>query len=85
MSKKYRVKRYEQTCPACPSQWDIYTTEGEHIYARYRWGHLCVRLNPWHKDEKILYDKSIGEGLDGYLSTEELMKHTASVLDWSEV
>lgn len=66
-SNKYKVKHCIQTCSACPSQWDIYTDEGEYIYARYRWGRLTVTLNPWREDSKELCRKDIGDDLDGNL------------------
>ena len=73
------------TCSACPSQWDIYTDDGEYIYARYRWGRLTLTLNPWRENTEELYRKDIGDDFDGVMETTELMKLTASVLDWSEV
>lgn len=90
--KKYKVKSFKQTSSACPSQWDIfihdneYENQKEYIYARYRWGWLSVTLynekHPWG-DGKELVEKSIGDGLDGILETEELIKYTKHILDWS--
>lgn len=84
-TKKYKVKNCNQTCSACPSQWDIYTDDGEYIYARYRWGVLTLTLNPWRDSEQLLYKERHGDGLDGVMETAELMKHTKSVLDWSKL
>ena len=91
---EFIVKNYEQTCFACPSQWDIFIHDNEidnqeeYIYARYRWGHLSVTLYnddyPWDSGGKELLSKSIGDGLDGVLDTEELVKHTRHILDWSD-
>lgn len=85
MEKKYKVKSCKQTCSACPSQWDIYTEDGEYIYARYRWGRLTVTLNPWQDGSKVLYCEDIGDDLDGILDTIELVGHTKSILDWSKL
>lgn len=83
--ERYKVDRCIMTCSACPSQWDIYTDDGEYIYARYRWGRLTLTLNPWRENTEELYRKDIGDDFDGVMETTELMKLTASVLDWSEV
>lgn len=32
----------EQTCGACPSQWEGKLEDGRFVYARYRYGHLAV-------------------------------------------
>jgi hypothetical protein len=32
------LARVVQTCLACPSQWDAWTTDGQYLYLRYRWG-----------------------------------------------
>lgn len=90
---KYKVTKYEQTCYACPSQWDIFIHDDEYenreefIYARYRWGGLTVTLYnedyPWGSGGKTLVSKTIGGEFDGSLSISELIKHTKHVLDWS--
>lgn len=92
--KKLKVKNFEQTCYACPSQWDIfihedeYENQKEYIYARYRWGILSVTLyneeHPWGSGGKELVSKTIGGEMDGILDTEELIKHTKRILDWSK-
>lgn len=84
-TKKYKVKHCKMTCSACPSQWNIYTDEGEYIYARYRWGRLTITLNPWREGSKELYCEDIGDGLDGVMETTELVEYTKSVLDWSKL
>ena len=85
MKKKFIVKSCEKTCSACPSQWDIYTTDGQYIYARYRWGGLTLTLNMGEPNSQVIYSEGIGDGWDGVLSTSELKKHTRSVLDWSRI
>ncbi len=81
---RYKVKHCIQTCSACPSQWDIYTEDGEYIYARYRWGYLMLTLNPF-RGEKRLYTEQIGGNFDGVLDTLELVEHTRTILDWSRL
>ncbi len=83
MKKKFKIKSCVKTCSACPSQWDLYTTMGQYIYARYRWGGLTLTLNMGKPNSEVIYHKGIGDGWDGVLSTSELKKHTRSVLDWS--
>lgn len=84
-TKKYKVKHCIMTCSACPSQWDIYTDDDEYIYARYRWGRLTLTLNPYQGNSEELFRKGIGDGLDGVMETTELVEHTKSVLDWSNL
>lgn len=82
--ERYKVDQCIMTCSACPSQWDIYTNKDEYIYARYRWGVLTLTLYPMQHGIE-LYRKKIGDEFDGVMDTDELIKLTASVLDWSEV
>lgn len=89
---KYKVTNYNQTCCACPSQWDIQIHDNEednneeYIYARYRWGWLTVTLynedHPWGTGGKTLVNKSVGSDMDGCMTTDELIKHTRHILDW---
>lgn len=84
MKRKYKVKKCVKTCSACPSQWDIHTTDGEYIYARYRWGGLTLTLNFRQSDSVVIFSAGVGGCLDGDMSTDELKELTASILDWSE-
>lgn len=83
MSENLIVKSYKQTYGACPSQWDIWTTDGQYIYARYRWGKLTLILEVGTPESRILYTENIGDDWNGVLSTQELINHTSSVLDWN--
>ncbi|WP_171110616.1 MULTISPECIES: hypothetical protein [unclassified Streptomyces] len=40
------LARVVQTCHACPSQWDAWTTEGQYLYLRYRHGIGSVDAQP---------------------------------------
>lgn len=85
MKRKYKVKTCVQTCSACPSQWDIHTTKGKYIYARYRWGGLTLTLNFGKSNSIVIFSEGVGGCLDGCMTTDELKELTASILDWSEV
>lgn len=78
-----KIKTIEQTCFACPSQWDIMTEDGQYIYARFRWGYLSVKINPWTPNEKILFEWQDTDGLNGVMDSEELQQLTKNILDWS--
>lgn len=62
-----KIVKLKQTCSACPSQWDGEMDNGTYFYARYRWGILRVEVN-----HVVVLDKSLGDGLDGFLSTGDL-------------
>lgn len=79
MRKKLKVKHYEKTCMACPSQWNIFTEDGKYIYARYRWGHLSLTLN----DRETILSMDVGGELDGSMTTAELIGFTKDILDWN--
>jgi len=36
------LARVVRTCTACPSQWDAWTTSGQYLYLRYRFGRGTV-------------------------------------------
>lgn len=42
---KINIIDIQQTCSACPSQWDFVTDDNRIGYVRYRWGGLSVRLS----------------------------------------
>jgi len=67
-----RIKRasFEQTSPACPSQWEGETAEGEDLYVRYRYGNLRVDIGG-----ETAFSDSVGDGLDGTISWEEVVSH----------
>jgi hypothetical protein len=69
-----RVTSLEQTCYACPSQWEGETDNGDYVYIRYRWGHLTVSVN----GEQI-FATDHGNSLDGVLSYDELR----TLLPWN--
>lgn len=77
--EKYRIVKLEQTCGACPSQWDACTDDGIGIYIRYRWGYLSAYV--WETKE-YLYGEQIGDGLDGYLTTRGMIRRLSDILEF---
>jgi len=73
------ITRAVQTCMACPSQWNLWSDNGDYYYARYR--HGCGELRQYktehwyHKDEdEFIADIAEfyhGDPLDGMISLEE--------------
>ncbi len=81
------VKEIEQTCEACPSQWEGTTDDDRCIYFRYRWGFLSVRISsPGDKFKfagvrgKEILRKQLGDSYHGILSYEELVKATSEII-----
>jgi hypothetical protein len=85
-----RVIALEQTCTACPSQWEGGLEGGGYVYIRYRWGGLTVEVGPSEEEfwadftkVRLLKDIDHGDGFDGHLTTEEMRALCADVLDFS--
>lgn len=85
------VVALEQTCSACPSQWEGELEDGRSLYARYRGGGLSVGVgdgidaavsNSWSED--ALYFEHVGDGLDGYMDFDQLHAHLHGLLDFPE-
>ena len=74
-----KIKTYEMTCSACPSQWDIWTENDEYIYVRYRGGHFYARIGC-----ETFYSEEVGGFFSGVMGNEEMMIRLAGVLDFSE-
>ena len=73
----------------CPTTITGRTGDGMTVYARYRWGHLSVRVDS--RDPAPhggaggawIFEKQIDpEGLDGCMSYDELKQHTAEIVEW---
>lgn len=78
-----KVRNIEQTCVACPSQWEGNLIDGRMFYARYRWGVLSVELSKElttdvykaiGEDGELIYDEQLGDSYDGTLEQAELIK-----------
>ena len=67
------------TCFACPAQWEGRTADGRHVCVRYRYGALSVGfgadLNAAVEDSRN-NRQQLGDGLDGYLTGEEMFAAT---------
>lgn len=75
---------------ACPTIIVAETDDGCTIYARYRWGHLSVRVDP-RKDPPLggavgtwIFEKKIGGQYDGCLGFDTLVHHTKHLIIWPE-
>lgn len=85
-----KVTALKRTCLACPSQWEGTLEDGRAVYARYRHGELSIGLGN-DIDEAVrnassavaLYAEEIGDGLDGFMSFEELKVRLCGVLEFS--
>lgn len=83
------VTELRKTCDACPSQWEGKTSDNRQIYIRYRWGNLAVSVSEPNDTEiwaavegKYVYQKQVGDGLDGVMELDELKMYTAGVLEF---
>lgn len=85
------VVALEKTSTACPAQWEGMLEDGRALYARYRGGLLRVGIgknvegahtNSFPK--AALYCEHIGDGLDGFMSFEELRTHLYGLLEFPE-
>lgn len=70
------IKYLEQTCSACPSQWEGTFTDGSEAYIRYRHGWLSV-----DKDDESVFEARIGGNFDGYIELDEVLKITGITLE----
>lgn len=87
--KKIHVTSAQYECPMCPTIIKGETEDGCTVYARYRWGHLSVRVdsrNPAPHSgaagASIMERQLDPEGLDGWLDYEELRAITANLIIW---
>ena len=74
------LKKVIRTCPACPSQWDAWTTEGDYLYIRYRHGDLSVSKKGEPVWEHHIFEKQVGDDLDGLMMLPEVLNHTGMKL-----
>lgn len=78
------VVEVARTCQSCPSQWEGWTADGQHIYARYRSGVLRVGVgdSPDAAVEHAMFGtdsafvNEIGDRYDGTLAYETLVRAT---------
>lgn len=91
--KMIKIAKYEQTCIACPTQFDCLTDDGQYVYIRYRCGWLRAGIaadektfwDNWGKIERPynIFNQEIGDDLDGLISFEEMTKILKDKVDFS--
>lgn len=78
-----------QTCGACPSQWEGELQDGRAVYIRFRHGWLQVGAGPdvdaAVRGAEDLYEGEGPNGLDGFLTFEQLRDHLSGVLGFEGV
>lgn len=66
-----KINNLEQTCFACPSQWEGRTEDDEYVYIRYRYGILS-----WKVGDSIKGEIYHGGEMDGVMDTGTMIKLT---------
>lgn len=73
-----KLRNLKMITSACPTQWEAKNEEGEYVYIRYRFGILSASVG---EDHKRAFSDVVGDGLDGTMSTEDMLKHTQYVTE----
>jgi hypothetical protein len=81
--ERYTATAVVRTCEENPSEWQINALPRP-LYIRYQWGKLTVQIDEGDSSEELL-SLQIGDALDGSMSDEDMMRHTATLIDWSRV
>jgi hypothetical protein len=74
------VTKLEQTCFACPSQWDGELADGTTFYARYRYGTFSVEFYDQFGRGTTGTSEQVGDSLDGMMTTEEMLHRAGLVM-----
>lgn len=89
MNKKIIVITAHIECFMCPKTIVGRTDDGCTIYARYRWGHFTVRIDPRDPAPhagaggRWIVDKQLDpNGLEGSISYEEIKEITSELVEW---
>lgn len=71
----------EQTCGACPAQWEGTLADGRLVYVRYRHGWLAVGLGDTLEeaveramDDRVEFLAQLGDENDGWLTWDEVLQ-----------
>lgn len=84
-----RISTVNQTCERNPSQWEAVTEDGIHIYVRYRWGCLSIgsgkTMDDAVENKNNLFERPLGDRLDGWLEYDKLREVTAGLIDWPDL
>ncbi len=74
-----------------PNTFSGITTEGDTIFARYRWGHLSIRFQAAGIDDDSdgstgisIFETDHGESFTGFLDYDELRSLTREIIQWPE-
>jgi hypothetical protein len=84
------ISDIQQTCPACPSQWQGHLKDGRPIYIRYRWGELSLHVGPIGGtiDDAVgnapEFEQQIGDHLDGSIGLDEVCRLTGIIAPKSD-
>lgn len=73
---RFILARVQQTCFACPSQWDAWTINDMYLYFRYRWGVGTVD----DEDGNELIRFNTGDPMGGVITLEEFMDRATLAL-----
>lgn len=83
-----RVASLTQTCAKSPSQWEGRTNDGQQVYVRYRWGRLTIGIGNTVeepvKNQNNLFEKQLGDRLDGHLDYAKLRTLTDGLIEWPD-
>jgi hypothetical protein len=83
-----QISRLTQTSERDPSQWEGRTADGLFVYVRYRWGWLSIGSGATAAqavaNDNNLFEKQLGNRLDGKLEYERLREVTAGVIEWPQ-
>lgn len=73
-----KVLDVNQTCFACPSQWDVVTTERRMLYVRYRYG--VLEVCDGGPGGPVVFEKEVGDWLDSVMEWDEVLHHTGMTM-----
>lgn len=76
------LARVVRTCLACPSQWNAWTTDGQYLYLRYRFGRGTVDAYDTADSETWT---RIPDGSDGGFETEDPWGGSMDLPDFLEL
>ncbi len=81
---EYLATSIHQTGHYFPSQWEVGALP-KCLYIRYRGGWLGVTIDLGAELGEDIFGRRIGDDYDGEMSTEDMMKHTEGLIDWSRI
>lgn len=86
------VTSVAQKWSAAPNIFAGTTADGGTIYARYRWGHLSIRIQPAGVDDGTdgaagtsIFEIDYGGQYDGHIDYQAIRNLTRSLIEWPEI